>query len=73
MGFNWNDEKSVNALRAYVRMAVGLAFVAVLLYMMATGRIDPIAVLKAITSLLAVGRLADGALLLLSDRAKNDS
>lgn len=72
MGVNWNDPKSVDAIRAYVRMAVGLAFVAVLLYMMATGHIDPVAVLKAITSLLAVGRLADGALLLLSKNAGNN-
>jgi len=73
MGINWKDQQVVDAIRAYVRMAVGLAFVAVLLYMMATGHIDPIAVLKAITSLLAIARLADGALLLLSNRAGGGS
>lgn len=65
---DWRDTKTVEAIRGYVRIGFGVAFALVLLYMMATGGIDPMAVLKAITGILTLGRLSDGVLLLIANK-----
>jgi hypothetical protein len=57
---DFSDPKVVNAVEMYIRLAVGTAFMAVLLYMFATERIDIDAVVKAVLSLLAIDRTAIG-------------
>jgi hypothetical protein len=68
MGVDWRDTKTVEAIRGYVRIAFGVAFAIILLYMLLVGRIDPIAVLKALTGILAIGRVTDGLLLMLVNK-----
>lgn len=72
MTVDLRDQKTIDAIRAYVRIALGAGFGAIMLYLMLSGRVDPVAVLKALTSILAIGRVADGGLLMLSNRAKQE-
>jgi hypothetical protein len=65
---NWRDPSTISALEGYLRLAVGTAFAVILLAMLASGKIDPSGFIKAILSVLALDRGANGILAIL--RAK---
>lgn len=69
MGFNWKDAATISAAEGWLRLAVGAAFAVILLVMLASGRIDPSGFIKALLSVLALDRGANGILALM--RAKN--
>lgn len=65
-----HDPKVVNAIEAYVRLAVGAGLAIVLIYAFIANRIDEGALLRAIIALVTLDRGAIGAINFL--RARND-
>lgn len=59
---DWRDPKVIDAVEAWLRLIVGAAFASILLVMLASGRIDPSGFIKAILSVLALDRGANGLL-----------
>jgi len=68
---DWRDPKTIAAVETYVRLAVGSAFVGVVLYMFISDRIDFTSVLKALGSILAIDRIGIGTIGIL--RARNNA
>lgn len=62
MAIDWRDPHTIAAIETYVRLLVGTAFVAVVLYMFIIDRIDISGVLKAMGSILAIDRIGIGAI-----------
>ena len=73
MSIDWRDPKTIAAVETYVRLAVGAAFIAVVLYMFVAERIDFTAVLKAFGSILMIDRIGIGAIGILRARQDNSA
>lgn len=59
---DWRDPATIQAAKMWLRLFVGLAFAIILLYMLAVGRIDPTALIKAMAGIQAINQLGQGAI-----------
>lgn len=73
MGISWRDPETIVAIENYVRIATGIAFISVLLFLFITNRLNIEEVIKAIGAIMAIDRLGIGAIGLLRAKAKRDN
>lgn len=67
----WNDPKTVEAFRQYMRILAGVAFFAVLLYMLIVDRIDVKSILSVFAGLSGAERIGQALVNRQQSKARN--